>query len=78
MRDDGFYDMLRRRAERYVADGGTFPVVGENAYGEHTVLYEGRDSSGQPFYTVKTLQHNGFIRVNTYYADESTEETFEH
>ena len=72
-----YYGILNRRAEAHKATRGILPAVSKNADGEITILTEGRGSDGQHFYRLMTMQHNGWIAINTYYEDGSTEETFE-
>ena len=72
-----YYGMLKSRADKFKQQHGALPALSENASGEKTILTEGRTEDGQHFFRLKTLQHNGWIAVNTYYENGSTEETFE-
>lgn len=77
MADTFYYDTLKKRVERYKAEGNTLPAVSENWSEEKTILSEGRSEDGKHFFCIRTLQHNGWIAVNTYYEDGSTSETYE-
>lgn len=71
------YDSIKKRTQRYKDDGHTLPAVSENWDGEKTILTEGISEDGNHFFRIRTMQHNGWIAVNTYYEDGSTEETYE-
>lgn len=77
MADTFYYETLKRRAERYKSEGHTLPAVSENWSGEKTILSEGRDEDGRHFFKIRTMQHNGWMAINTYYDDSSTDETYE-
>lgn len=70
------YDSIKKRCDKYKADGHTLPAVSQNINGENTICVEG-DADGLHFFEIKTSQHNGWVRVNRFYSDGSTEETFE-
>ena len=72
------YEILQSKTGTYKDNGGTLPCVSKNAKDEITIMSEGEDESGRHFYKVKTLQDNGWIRVNIFYDDGSTDEMFEH
>lgn len=76
MADTFYYDTLKKRAEKYKADGHTLPAVSENWEGEATILSEGNDDAGH-YFRIRTYQRNGWIAVTTYYADGTRTETFE-
>lgn len=46
-------------------------TTGKSANGENIILTVGED-----YITTETLQRNDWIRVNTYWADGTTEETY--
>lgn len=46
-------------------------TTGKNENGENVILIVGED-----YRTTETLQSNGWIRVNTYWADGTTEEAY--
>ena len=77
MKDRFYYDTLKRRAERWKSEGNTLPACSKNWEEENTILSEGRSEDGRHFYQIKTMQHNGWIAVKTYYEDGSTDETYE-
>ena len=64
------YEYLESLAE--MAD---LPIVGTNVEGEHVVIEDGA-SGDRHFYRVTTAQHNGWLRINTYWDDGDTEETY--
>lgn len=56
--------------------GAEFPLLGKNEAGEVTIIYHGvRDD--REFFKTKSVQSNGWIRVNIYYADGYCEELYE-
>ena len=75
MADTFFYDTLKKRAERWMAEGHKLPAVSENWNGETTVLTEGQDEDEGHFFQIKTMQHNGWIAVTTYYENGVVKET---
>ena len=77
MADTTYYDMMKKRAERWKADGHTFPVASENWNGEATILTEGETEEGKHFFRLRTAQKNGWIAVTTYYEDGTVTETYE-
>ena len=77
MEDTFFYDMLKKRAERYKAEGHTLPAVSENWNEEQTIFTEGRSDDGKNFFRIRTMQRNGWIAVTTYYEDGTVTETYE-
>ena len=77
MKDLFYYQTLKRRAEKWQAEGNTLPSVSENWNGEKTVLTDGHSSDGRHFFRIKTMQHNGWIAVTTYYEDGDVTETCE-
>lgn len=64
------YDLINTIAAR--AD---LPIVGTNEEGEHVVIEAGA-SGDRHFYRMTTSQRNGWLRVNTYWNDGDTEETY--
>lgn len=52
------------------------PLSAENEDGEYTIIEEGKDGCGH-FYQITTAQNNDWCRVNRYYEDGTTTETFE-
>ena len=55
MADTFFYDTLKKRTERWQADGNTLPAISENWNGETTVLTEGQDEDEGHFFQIKTM-----------------------
>lgn len=52
-----------------------FPTMGRNQDFELVLIEEGRED-GRHFYRLTASQENGWLRVNTYYEDGSTDETY--
>ena len=77
MADTFFYDTLKKRTERWQAEGNTLPAISENWNGEATILTEGETDEGNNFFRLRTAQKNGWIAVTTYYEDGTITETFE-
>ena len=48
-------------------------LCGNNDDGEHVIVSIDEEKA-----TIKTAQHNGFIRVNVYWKDGTREELYEH
>ena len=48
------------------------PLVGTNANGENVII-----SIDKKCACTRTLQHNGWQRINIYYADGTSEESYE-
>ena len=67
-----FYGILVRRTK-----GKEMPVTYENSKGENAIITKGISEDGTKFFTVKTMQKNDWIAVNTYYEDGTIEETYE-
>ena len=66
------YSQLKR-----LTAGKQLPYAAKsNATGENAVIEEG-GKGAEHFYRVTTTQHNGWHRINTYYADGSADETYE-
>ncbi len=51
------------------------PLTGK-INGDLSIVSKGRDEAGN-FYQTRTVQKNGWIRVNTYYEEGTVTETFE-
>ncbi len=49
----------------------TFPLCGKNPDGCNIIIEKGED-----FFTVSTLQKNGWTRINTYWKDGTVEEEY--
>lgn len=60
--------------KRQVA-GHKLPCTAENENGEMIVIQYGKDEAGE-FFQLMTMQHNDWVRVNTYYADGTVTETY--
>lgn len=58
-----------------LTNGKQLPLVAHSSTGELVVIERGKDEAGEFFKTV-TSQENGWLRINTYYADGSAEETY--
>ena len=56
-------------------DCKNFPIAGVNECGEHVVITH--CNGDDPYFRIATLQHNGWIRINNYYKDGSSEEMYE-
>ena len=56
--------------------GKELPMVASSATNENVVIERGNDGE-QNFFKVTTTQSNGWHRINTYYADGSSDETYE-
>lgn len=54
----------------------SFPVSATNSEGENVILMKGVDECGS-FYETSTFQENGYTRINRYYKDGTTTETYE-
>lgn len=55
--------------------GKTLPLVAENEFNERVII-EKRNNGELEYYKVSTLQSNNWVRVNCYYKDGSTDETY--
>ena len=51
------------------------PVGGVTASGEYIIIEQGQDEAGA-FYRVTTLQDNDWLRLNIFYANGDTSETY--
>ena len=51
------------------------PCIGTNEYDEIVIIVSGRDSYGEYYQTI-VAQENGWLRVNTYYSDGTTTESY--
>lgn len=58
-----------------IVGGKSLPMTGRNEYGE-AVVVEGGLSSSRRFFRVTTAQSNGWCRINTYYEDGDSDETY--
>lgn len=58
--------------------GFTLPISATNEKGENVIIERGANGgeAGKSL-TVLTSQKNGYVRINTYYEDGSSEELFE-
>lgn len=55
--------------------GKSLPLSAENENGE-TVIIEQGAIDGMHYYSLKTAQSNGWIRINSYYSDGTIDETY--
>ena len=55
--------------------GKSLPVAGRNEYGEAVTVEGGQSSSGR-FFRVTTAQSNNWCRINTYYENGDSYETY--
>ena len=55
--------------------GKSLPLAGRNEHGE-AVTIEGGSSNGRRFFRVTTAQSNNWCRVNTYYENGDSDETY--
>ena len=60
------YKELRR-----LCFGKRLPIVATNADGENIII-----EAGKGFYRLTTAQHNGWCRIDTVYADGTSEEIY--
>ena len=58
-----------------LVQGKHLPVAGHNEDEENMIVERGADSAGK-FFRLTTCQHNGWLRINTYYENGSSEETY--
>ena len=56
-------------------EGKECPAIGTNANGEAFIIESGQNDSGE-YYRVTTAQKNNWLRINTYYEDDTIEETY--
>ena len=61
---------------KQITQGKHLPAIGQNESGEHIIIEQGADDGGR-FFRTTCAQSNGWVRVNTYYADGSTEELYD-
>lgn len=66
------YKEIQSLVNNAKANGKELPLSGENENGE-TVIIEGNDSC----YILTTIQKNDWCRINEYYSDGTTTETYE-
>ena len=59
-----------------LVNGKSLPISAENENGENVIISEGK-TSNMHFYETQTAQKNDCVRINTYYQNGVTEETFE-
>lgn len=59
----------------YMTREKEFPVFGKNEHNENIIIDKGI-RSGKRLYMITTSQNNGWIRLNTFFEDGSTEETY--
>lgn len=55
--------------------GKNLPVAGRNEHGEAVTIERGL-SHGRRFFQVTTAQNNNWCRINTYYENGDSEETY--
>lgn len=67
------YTDIKAAVDRYEALGVSMPVAVTSSDGEWGIL----GYSGDGGIELRTLQSNDWIRINTYYPDGTTTETFE-
>ena len=60
-----------------LTSGKQLPMVATSSITGENVLIECGNDGQQNFYKLTTTQSNGWHRINTYYADGSTDETYE-
>lgn len=64
--------MTYRGIDALVAESGiTPPLAAINEDGEDVIIERGVD-----FYRLTTMQKNNWLRINTYYADGTADETY--
>lgn len=71
------YEEIKNTVESKLSEGKKLPLSGVNENGENVVITEGKTENGIHFYSLMTFQKNNWTRVNEYYADGTTTETFE-
>ena len=55
--------------------GKSLPVAGRNEHGE-TVVVEGGQSASGRFFRITTAQSNNWCRINTYFENGNSDETY--
>ncbi len=58
-----------------IVAGKSLPVAGRNEHGEAVTIEGGRSCSGR-FFRVTTAQSNNWCRINTYYENGDSDETY--
>ena len=61
---------------RELTAGRTLPLSATNADGENVIIEEGREE-GVHYYRLETIQKNNWSRINHYYEDGTSTETYE-
>ncbi len=61
---------------RETTNGMEFPLAGNNSDKETVLVCDGY-SDGTHYYRTDTMQSNGWVRVNIWYDDGSSEEWYE-
>jgi len=61
---------------RELTSGRTLPLSATNADGENVIIEEGREE-GVHYYRLETIQKNNWSRINHYYEDGTSTETYE-
>lgn len=68
------YTEIKELVDQYLATGHTLPCTAQNSDGENIIVSKGETSDS---YRTDTFQSNGWIRINEYYSDGTTTETYE-
>ncbi len=68
------YEEIKQKVEEF---GKSCPLSGTDGDGNPVIISEGGNEESGHFYEVQTAQDNGWLRINTYYENGDTEETFD-
>ena len=70
--------MTYESIKNHIAEsGGELPLSAKNENGELVIIEERKDTDGNPYYKLTTVQNNNWCRINCYYADGTIDETYE-
>ena len=68
------YESIKKQIEE---SGEELPISAKNENGELVIIEERKDTDGNPYYKLTTVQNNNWCRINCYYADGTIDETYE-
>lgn len=68
-------DTLDYSEIKKLTEGREFPITAKNEDGENVIIEIGY-VDGEMLFAVTTAQTNGWLRINTYWADGTIEETY--
>ena len=69
------YAKLKKLVDAEKRRGKTLPCTATNENQDDVIISEG-EVEGNHYFETQTLQKNGWIRINCYYADGTIDETF--